>query len=215
MAPLRSVVEFAHSQGQKIGIQLAHAGRKASTVAPWLSSGAVAGEDVGGWPEDVWAPSAVPWSEMHAPVKALSLADIEGIKRAWAEAVQRAVKVGFDVVEIHAAHGYLLHEFNSPVSNKRTDAYGGSWENRTRLAREILEITRNNVPDSMPVFLRISGSDFLEEEAEIDSWRVEDTVRLAGVLAELGLDFLDVSGGGSHPKQHTSYTGPGYQAVST
>jgi 2,4-dienoyl-CoA reductase-like NADH-dependent reductase (Old Yellow Enzyme family) len=144
--PLAKLVEFAHSQNQKIMIQLAHAGRKASTVAPWLSGGDVAGEDVNGWPDDVWAPSAIPWNEKHAVPKEMSLEDIEGFKEAFGEAVKRALKAGFDVIEIHngesigeldyevaltkwllSAHGYLLHEFLSPVSNKRTDKYGGSW----------------------------------------------------------------------------------------
>ncbi|KAL9082844.1 MAG: hypothetical protein Q9159_006134 [Coniocarpon cinnabarinum] len=213
MEPLKRIVEFAHSQGQKIGIQLAHAGRKASTVAPWLSSGTVAGEDVGGWPDRVVGPSAIPWNENHAPVKAMNLSDIAQFKEAWRAAVSRALKVGFDVIEIHNAHGYLLHEFCSPVANKRTDEYGGTFENRTRLSREIAQITREMIPKEMPLFLRISATDYLEEVAEFkeQSWRVEDTVRLASTLAELGIDLLDVSGGGNHPLQHP-HVGPGYQA---
>lgn len=212
MEPLKRIVDFAHSQGQKIGIQLAHAGRKASTVAPWLSAGAVAGEDVGGWPGTVYGPSSIPWNEQHAPVKALTLDEINGVTEAWAAAVRRAVQVGFDLIEIHNAHGYLLHSFLSPVSNTRTDEYGGSFENRTRLTREIVEITRKNMPESMPLFLRISGTDYLEAQADMESWRVEDTVKLAPTLAELGVDLLDVSGGGNHPKQHP-HVGPAYQAV--
>lgn len=138
MEPLREIVEFAHSQNQKIMIQLAHAGRKASTVAPWLSSGAVAGKDLNGWPDDVWAPSAMSWNEHHAQPKEMSLQDIEDFKAAYAAAVRRAVQIGFDAIEIHNAHGYLLHEFLSPVSNKRTDKYGGSFENRTRLTLEVV-----------------------------------------------------------------------------
>ena len=212
--PLRRIVEFAHSQNQKIAIQIAHAGRKASTVAPWLASGALAGEDVGGWPNNVWGPSAIPWNENHAPVKELTLEGIEKVKEAWGAAVRRAVKAGFDIIEIHNAHGYLLHSFCSPVSNQRTDQYGGSFENRTRLTREMVQVTRDNMPKDMPLFLRISGTDYLEEEAGMDSWRVEDTVRLAPTLAELGVDLLDVSGGGSHAKQHP-HVGPAYQSVST
>lgn len=145
MEPLREVVEFAHSQNQKIMIQLAHAGRKASTVAPWLSSGAVAGKDLNGWPDDVWAPSAIPWNEHHAQPKEMSLQDIEDFKAAYAAAVRRSVQIGFDAIEIHNAHGYLLHEFLSPVSNKRKDKYGGSFENRTRLTLEVVSGRRSKL----------------------------------------------------------------------
>lgn len=136
--PLAKVVEFAHSQNQKIMIQLGHAGRKASTVAPWLSSGEIAGKDLNGWPDDVWAPSAIPWNEKHATPKEMSLQDIADFKKAFADSVKRALKAGFDAIEIHNAHGYLLHSFISPVSNTRKDKYGGSFENRTRLTLELV-----------------------------------------------------------------------------
>ncbi|KAL8780061.1 MAG: hypothetical protein Q9213_006651 [Squamulea squamosa] len=210
MAPLKYTVDFAHSQSQKIGIQIAHAGRKASTVAPWLSRSAVAPKSVGGWPDDVLAPSNVPYEGLANP-KAMTKDDIEHLKSSWVATVRRAVKVGFDAVEIHNAHGYLLHSFLSPASNKRTDEYGGSFENRIRLTLEILELTRQNVPKDMPVFLRISATDWLEHEQGMDSWKVEDTVRLAEILATKGVDLLDVSSGGLHPKQQVK-TGPGYQA---
>jgi 2,4-dienoyl-CoA reductase-like NADH-dependent reductase (Old Yellow Enzyme family) len=207
---LKSVVEFAHSQNQKIGIQIAHAGRKASTVAPWLSMGALATEDVGGWPKDVKGASAVPYNKDHAMPKELGLGDIEELKKAWGEAVKRAVRAGFDVVEIHNAHGYLLHSFLSSVSNKRTDKYGGSFENRVRLTLEIVEVSRKAMPDSMPLFLRLSATDWLEH-TETESWTVEDSVKLAGLLAERGVDLLDVSTGGNSPDQKIK-PGPGYQA---
>ncbi|KAL8765777.1 MAG: hypothetical protein Q9209_007241 [Squamulea sp. 1 TL-2023] len=210
MAPLKYTVDFAHSQSQKIGIQIAHAGRKASTVAPWLSRSAVAPKSLGGWPDDVLAPSDVPYEGLVKP-RAMTKDDIEHLKSSWVAAVRRAVKVGFDAIEIHNAHGYLLHSFLSPVSNKRTDEYGVSFENRIRLTLEILELTRRNVPEDMPVFLRISATDWLEHEQGMDSWKVEDTVRLAEILAAKGVDLLDVSSGGLHPKQHVK-TGPGYQA---
>lgn len=210
--PLRRIVEFAHSQGQKIGIQLAHAGRKASTVAPWLSSGSVAGKNVNGWPDDVIGPSAIKWNENHAPVKAMTLDDIKAFKDNFGAAVKRAIAAGFDTVEIHNAHGYLLHSFISPVSNTRTDEYGGSFENRTRLTREVVELTRSIIPKDMPLFLRISATDYLEESLpDTPSWRVEDTVKLAPILADLGVDLLDVSAGGNHPKQHP-HTKDAYQA---
>lgn len=210
--PLRRIVEFAHSQGQKIGIQLAHAGRKASTLAPWLSHGSVADEHVGGWPHNVYGPSAIPYDDHHALPKAMTTRDIEAFKSAWVASLGRALKAGFDVVEIHNAHGYLLHNFVSPVSNRRTDEYGGSFENRIRLTLEIVDLTRRNVPAGMPVFLRISATDWLEEVEEegMESWTVEDTVRLAAILAERGVDLLDVSSGGNHPKQKIK-AGPGYQ----
>lgn len=211
---LKKVVDFAHSQNQKIMIQLGHAGRKASTVAPWLSSGAVAGKDLNGWPDDVYAPSAIPWNEDHAKPREMMLQDIQDLKKAFNDSVKRALKAGFDAIEIHNAHGYLLHEFLSPVSNQRKDQYGGSFENRTRLTLEIVEETRATIPKDMPLFLRVSATDWLEEvdKSRIpESWTSKDTVRLAPLLAERGVDMLDVSSGGNHPLQHP-HTKPAYQA---
>ncbi|KAL8744488.1 MAG: hypothetical protein Q9190_003267 [Brigantiaea leucoxantha] len=210
MEPLKESVEFAHSQGQIIGIQLAHAGRKASTVAPWLHRGAIAPKEVNGWPDNVLAPSNIPYEGLVDP-KAMTKEDIVHFKEAWAAAVKRAVEVGFDIIEIHNAHGYLQHSFLSPASNKRTDEYGGSFENRIRLTVEVVELTRKLIPESMPLFLRISATDWLENEEDMDSWKVEDSVKLAEILAGKGLDLLDVSSGGLHPKQKLK-TGPGYQA---
>ncbi len=212
MEPLKSIVEFAHSQNQKIGIQIGHAGRKASTVAPWLSHGAVATKELNGWPDNVYAPSAIPYSSDLPNPKELTLADIESLKNSWAASIKRAVECKFDVIEIHNAHGYLLHSFLSPVSNHRTDAYGGSFENRTRLTRELVTLTRDLIPKDMPLFLRISATDWLENDSEItESWTVPDTVRLAEMIQALGVDLLDVSSGGLHPRQQVK-TGPGYQA---
>lgn len=209
---LKKIVEFAHSQGQKIAIQIGHAGRKASTVAPWLAASAVATKDVNGWPDDVVAPSAIAYSPNLAVPRALSLEEIDDLKTAWVAAVRRALKAGFDVIEIHNAHGYLLHEFLSPVSNHRTDKYGGSFENRTRLTLEIVELTRKELPKGMPLFLRISATDWLEHDGyKGDSWKLSDTVKLAPLLAERGVDVLDVSSAGTHPAQKIS-PGPGYQA---
>lgn len=208
--PLARIVEFAHSQSQKIAIQLAHAGRKASTVAPWLSAGAVAPKEHGGWPDNVKGPSNVPFDENHATPKEMTIEDIEEFKKAFVAATKRALKAGFDVIEIHNAHGYLLQSFLSPVSNKRTDKYGGSFENRTRLTLELVELVRAAIPEDMPLFLRISGTDWLEHTSE-PSWTVEDTVRLAPLLAERGVDLLDVSAGGNSPLQKIR-GGPGYQA---
>ncbi|KAF2193940.1 FMN-linked oxidoreductase [Zopfia rhizophila CBS 207.26] len=207
--PLRRIVEFAHSQSQKIGIQLAHAGRKASTVAPWLSMGDVAGPELNGWPDRVVAPSAIPYNERHCKPKEMTKEDIEAFKGAFKAAIERALKAGFDAIEIHNAHGYLLHSFLSPASNQRTDEYGGSFENRIRLTLEVVQIARNTMPEDMPLFLRISATDWLEEQG-IEGWTVDQTVKLAEILAEKGVDLLDVSSGGLHEKQKIK-GGPGYQ----
>ncbi len=226
--PLRKIVEFAHSQGQKIGIQLAHAGRKASTVAPWLSSGSVASTEVShlpthvylsktntdkinGWPDQVYAPSAIAYNEKHVHPKEMTRDDIVRFKAAYKSAVERALAAGFDVIEIHNAHGYLLHEFVSPVSNKRTDEYGGSFENRIRLTLEIVELVRETIPEGMPLFLRISATDWLDETDIQEKWDGSQTVELAKILAAKGVDLLDVSSGGNHPAQKIK-SGPAYQA---
>ena len=152
--PLRKIVEFAHSQNQKIGIQLAHAGRKASTVAPWLNFGLAATESLGGWPDNVWGPSAVPFNENFSVPKELSKAQIKDVVVAFADAAKRALKAGVDVIEIHSAHGLLMSSFLSPQSNRRTDEYGGSFENRIRLILEVVDTIRDIIPVDMPLFLR-------------------------------------------------------------
>ena len=211
--PLRRVVEFVHSQNQIIGIQLAHAGRKASTVAPWLSMADTATEAVGGWPDNVKGPGDIPFHDKFPTPKAMTKEDIEQFKKDWVDAVKRAVKAGVDFVEIHNAHGYLLMSFLSPATNKRTDEYGGSFENRVRFTMEIAKLTRETVPKTMPIFLRVSATDWLEEVMPDEpSWRVEDTVRLAEKLAESGnVDVIDISSGGNHRAQHI-HAKPGYHA---
>ena len=133
--------------------------RWTSTVAPWLSAGDAAPEDCGGWPNDVYAPSAIAYNDKLCHPRELSKEDIESFKVAWVAGVKRAVECGFDVIEIHSAHGYLLHGFLSPASNQREDEYGGSFENRTRLPLEIVRLTRANIPEDMPLFFRISATD--------------------------------------------------------
>ncbi|KAJ6130916.1 hypothetical protein N7512_003696 [Penicillium capsulatum] len=203
---LRRVVEFAHSQGAKVGIQLAHAGRKASTVAPWLSSegkksSVKADDSVGGWPSNVVGPSG---GEQHIwapgvvkfwPPRELSTVEVEEVVRAFAESAKLAVQAGVDVIEIHGAHGYLLNEFLSPVTNRRTDQYGGSFENRTRIVREVATAIRAAIPPGIPLFLRISATEWLEDQpvaAETGSWDMESSIRLAKLLPELGVDLLDI-----------------------
>ncbi|KMU75459.1 NADPH dehydrogenase [Coccidioides immitis RMSCC 3703] len=211
--PLRRLVEFVHSQNQTVGVQLAHAGRKASTLAPFLATGDIAVEAVGGWPDNIKGPSDIPYSRRMGQPKAMTKADIEEFKEAWGAAVRRAVKAGVDYIEIHNAHGYLLYSFLSPVSNNRTDEYGGSFENRMRLTLEIVDISRKNMPENMPLFLRVSATDWLEESRpDLPSWKLEDTVRFAQVLAEKGgVDFLDISSAGNHTDQKIKI-GPGFQA---
>ncbi|OBZ67701.1 putative NADPH dehydrogenase C23G7.10c [Grifola frondosa] len=217
--PLRKLVEFAHSQNQKIGIQLAHAGRKASTVAMWLDGDAGASANVGGWPDDVWGPSAIPYKDSpdHPKAMALSVEGIQEAVRAFADATKRAVAAGFDVIDIHAAHGYLLHQFMSPVANKRTDQYGGSFENRIRLTLEVADAVRGAMRADMPLFFRISATEWLEDIApdvaqEESSWRLEDTIRLSEVLAAHGVDLIDVSSAGLDHRQKIKITPGAYQA---
>ncbi|KAI5898416.1 NADH:flavin oxidoreductase 1 [Schizophyllum commune H4-8] len=208
--PLKRLTAFAHGQNQKIAIQIAHAGRKASAVAPWLHANAIATKEQGGWPDAVIAPSPIPFEPGVNPVpNELTLDGIKTIVAQSAAAARRAVKAGFDVIEIHNAHGYLLMSFLSPISNKRTDAYGGSFENRVRLTLEVVDAVRAAIPEGMPLFLRISASDRVEAKKDEypESWTNEDTIRLAGLLAERGVDLLDVSSGGVALKQDLSEQG--------
>lgn len=208
--PLKRIVDFAHGQNQKIAIQIAHAGRKASTVAPWLHGNAVATKEVGGWPEDVVGPSAIPFAEGINPVPtALSVEGIKNVVAQFAATARRSVAAGFDSIEIHNAHGYLLFSFLSPISNKRTDAYGGSFENRVRLTLEVVDAVRAVIPEGMPLLLRVSASDRLESKKDMfpESWQNEDTIKLAALLAEHGVDFLDVSSAGNYPKADFSEAG--------
>ncbi|KAF8962602.1 hypothetical protein BDZ97DRAFT_1105695 [Flammula alnicola] len=210
--PLSQIVEFAHSQGQKIAIQLAHAGRKASTLVPWtLPVPPLAIPEYGGWPDDVWAPSALPFIPAYAKPRELTVDGIKRVVTAFVDAAKRAVAAGFDVIEIHAAHGYLLSSFMSPQANKRTDEYGGSFENRIRLTLEVVDAVRAVIPEDMPLFCRVSGTEWMEEVAPDEpSWRVEDTARLAPILAEHGVDLFDVSSGGLDARQKIR-SGPEYQ----
>lgn len=210
---LKKHVDFAHSQNALIAIQLAHAGRKASTVAPWLSSGAVATEEANGWPDDVVGPSTEPFGDHYPTPRAMSLAEIDQFKKDFIAGVSRAVRAGFDVIELHFAHGYLVSSFFSPAVNKRTDKYGGSFENRTRLAIELIDATREVMPKDMPLFVRISATDWLDTNPTWsgESWTIDQSLKLAQIFAERGVDVLDVSSGGNHSQQKV-IGGPGYQA---
>lgn len=154
---LSKIVEFAHGQGQKIAIQLTHAGRKASTIAPWLAmAGAppTAPKELGGWPDNCWAPSAIQFAPGYPEPREISTEGIKEVITAHVEAAKRAVKAGFDVVEVHSGHGYLLSSFLTPTSNKRTDHYGGSFENRIRFTLEVVDAVRAAIPEDMPLFVR-------------------------------------------------------------
>lgn len=199
---LRRITDFIHAQGAVAGIQLAHAGRKASTRRPWDGSGAVAPDD-GGW--EVVAPSSIAFAPNYPSPRALSREEIASIVTAFADGARRAVAAGFKVAELHAAHGYLLHQFLSPLSNMRTDDYGGSFDHRIRLLCEVTKAVRAVWPDDWPVIVRISATDWAD-----GGWSVEDSVRLAPHLAALGVDLIDVSSGGLAAHQRIS-VGPGYQ----
>lgn len=210
----RKNVDFAHAMNCLIAIQIAHAGRKASTVPPWVSGGAVAEKEAGGWPDDVIGPSSEPFTSEGAAIpRAMTLEEIEEVKRDFVAAALRSVKAGYDVIELHFAHGYLVSSFLSPAVNKRTDQYGGSFENRVRLALETVEAVRAVLPEDMPLFVRISATDWLENNPDYkgETWTVDQSIRLAHLLAERGVDVLDVSSGGIHPMQKVK-GGPAYQA---
>jgi 2,4-dienoyl-CoA reductase-like NADH-dependent reductase (Old Yellow Enzyme family) len=200
---LARIFRFIEEQGAVPGMQLAHAGRKASTAAPWEGGGAV-DPNHGGW-RPIFAPSAIPFSPTSITPEALSLAGIQHIVRAFAQAAERAREAGAKVVEIHAAHGYLLHEFLSPLSNHRTDCYGGSFENRTRFLREVVQAVRQTWAASLPLFVRISASDWVE-----GGWTIDDSVALAKQLPPLGVDLIDCSSGGAVPNVSIP-VGPSYQ----
>jgi 2,4-dienoyl-CoA reductase-like NADH-dependent reductase (Old Yellow Enzyme family) len=201
--PLARIVRFIHDQGTVAGMQLAHAGRKASTYRPWEGHGRVP-ENKGGW-SNVVAPSALAFTDDYPMPRALSVDGIKNIVSAFAAAARRACDAGFRVIEIHAAHGYLIHEFLSPLSNQRTDAYGGSFENRTRILRETVAAVRGSWPERAPLFVRISATDWVD-----GGWDIQQSVELARHLKELGADLIDCSSGGN-VLQAKIPAGPGYQ----
>jgi 2,4-dienoyl-CoA reductase-like NADH-dependent reductase (Old Yellow Enzyme family) len=216
---LKRVADFVKSQGALVGVQLAHAGRKSSTAAQWMSrvqgrKSKRADKDIDGWPDNVKGPSGggdEAWdgpfnseTSRFWPSKAMTTQEIKEVVQDFAKAAERSVKAGVDVIEIHAAHGYLLHQFLSPISNQRTDEYGGSFENRTRLLLEIIKAIRSVIPEQMPLFIRMSTTEFMEDTdvgRELGSWDVESTIKVAKQLPALGVDLLDVSSGGNHPGQ--------------
>ncbi|KAF4965260.1 hypothetical protein FSARC_6910 [Fusarium sarcochroum] len=204
--PLKRVVDFVHSQGQKAGIQLCHSGRKGSMLPPWLAKGdpmvhfPLATEADGGWPDDVWAPSAIPVASDYPMPKAMSKEQIDQAVEAFVSAARRAIQAGVDFIELHGAHGYLIHQFLSPLTNHRTDEYGGTFENRTRFLFRVLKAVRNAIPATVVLSLRISAIEWMEWSGD-DCWTLEDSFKLAKLLPQAGVDILDVSSGGNHHDQ--------------
>ena len=202
---LAKTAAFIKEYGAVAGIQLAHAGRKASTYHPWDGRHGAVSYEEGGW--DVIAPSAIAFNEAYRMPHEMTLDDIRQVQEAFREAAARALDVGFEWIEIHGAHGYLIHSFYSPISNQRTDAYGGSFENRTRFLREIARMVRTVVPERLPLTVRLSCSDWIE-----GGWTIEDTVELARCLKDEGVDLIDCSSGGVSPQQRIPNGGyAGYQ----
>jgi 2,4-dienoyl-CoA reductase-like NADH-dependent reductase (Old Yellow Enzyme family) len=197
----RPMVEFAHSHGVKMGIQLAHAGRKASTMRPG-SDHLMASKEEGGW--QAVSPSPIAFHNYPEP-RELTTLEIKLLVRDFAAAAVRAVEVGFDVIEIHAAHGYLLHQFYSPLANTRTDEYGGDFEGRTKFLVEVAQAIREAIPEETPLFVRISATDWVD-----DGWNIIDSIELAKILKVIGVDLIDVSTGGNVHNAPIEAT-PGFQ----
>jgi 2,4-dienoyl-CoA reductase-like NADH-dependent reductase (Old Yellow Enzyme family) len=199
---LSRIVRFVHEQGSAAGMQLAHAGRKGSTQRPWEGHSAVP-PALGGWTPV--GPGAEPFSDTYPVPRPLTIAEIGGVVDAFRDAAIRADHAGFDVIELHGAHGYLMHEFFSPLTNTRTDRYGGSFENRTRICIEVVDAVRNVWPNRKPLWLRISATDWVP-----DGWDVDEAVELATRVRDRGVDLIDCSSGGLSMEQRIA-VGPGYQ----
>src|SRR6478752_6942365 len=202
---LARIVSFIHEQGSIAGMQLAHAGRKASTRRPWEGQGSIP-EFEGGW-KKVVAPSALAFADNYPLPQALTTNGIQEVVSAFAAAARRACQAGFRVIDIHAAHGYLIHEFLSPLSNRREDDYGESFENRTRLCREVVAAVRSEWPKELPLFVRISATDWTD-----GGWNIDESVKLAAQLKPMGVDLIDCSSGGNVPHAKIP-VGPGYQVT--
>jgi 2,4-dienoyl-CoA reductase-like NADH-dependent reductase (Old Yellow Enzyme family) len=202
--PFERIARFVKGEGAAFGIQLGHAGRKASTRRPWEGRGAVAPED-GGW--QPIAPSALAFADDYPAPRAMTRDDIAQVVDAFTRAAYRARRVGFDVVEIHAAHGYLIHQFLSPLSNTRTDEYGGSFDNRIRFCLEVVRGVRSVWPGDLPLFVRVSATDWVR-----GGWDIDECIELARRLAAAGVDLVDSSTGGNVASA-TIPVAAGYQVV--
>ncbi|KAJ4354175.1 NADH-dependent flavin oxidoreductase [Didymosphaeria variabile] len=204
----KRVVDFIHSLetpagGQaRIGIQLGHAGRKASMMPIYPGHPVVRAEKAdGGWPHEVWGASPIPFKENYITPKEMTVDDIQEVVKAFGAAAKRAVEAGFDFIEIHAAHGYLISSFLSPISNTRTDAYGGSFDNRVRFLVSVVREIRANIPNTTPFSVRISAVDWMAHSPSTPQWTLPDSISLALLLADEGVDVLDVSSGGNNVEQ--------------
>lgn len=206
IGPLREITGFIKEQGSVPGVQLAHAGRKASTDAPW-KGGAYLSKEEGGW--EVVSASNLAYADHYGQPHALQRGEIKEIIHQFKQAAARALAAGFQMIEIHAAHGYLLHQFLSPHSNRRDDEYGGSFDNRVRFLLETVAAVKSVWPDDLPLWVRISATDWLEHTGK-PSWTVADSVKLSRLLKEAGVDTVDVSSGGISPEQRINVR-PGYQ----
>lgn len=203
-AAMKRVIDFCRQHGAaKIGIQLSHAGRKASTAIPWSPKQGMVPPSEGGW--QTVAPSPLAFSDKYPMPVGLDDAGLARVKRGFVQATERAARAGFDVIEIHGAHGYLIHQFLSPLSNRRNDAYGGDLEGRMRFPLEVFEAMRAVWPEDRALGIRVSATDYVE-----GGWDLEQTIAFAKELKKLGCDFIDASGGGLHPSQKIELK-PGYQ----
>ena len=203
ITPLARVFRFIKEQGAVPAIQLAHAGRKASTAPPWTGGGPV-GAEAGGW-KNIVGPSPLPFDEGYPTPEELDQAGIDHVVASFRSAAARMLEAGAEIVEIHAAHGYLLHQFLSPLSNRREDKYGGSFANRTRLVKEVVTAVREIWPERLPLYLRVSATDWVT-----GGWDIEECVKLMGEMKELGVDLIDCSSGGAVPDAVIP-VGPGFQ----
>jgi len=201
--PLARIVRFVSAQGAVPCLQIAHAGRKASVAAPWARGGAPLAPGDGGW--RVTGPSPIPFGPGHPTPVPLEEAGIARVVQAFGDAAERARSAGFRALEVHAAHGYLLHQFLSPIANRRDDRYGGSFDNRVRLACEVVAAVRGRWPEELPLLVRVSATDWVE-----GGWDADQAVELARRLQGLGVDLVDVSSGGMVPTAKIP-AGPGFQ----
>ncbi|TDO19943.1 NADPH dehydrogenase NamA [Pedobacter duraquae] len=200
---LKRITDFIHDHGSVAGIQLAHAGRKASFQAPWTRVTEQLKPGAGGW--QTVAPSAVPFNAEDTIPQALSLTGIDQVKLDFRSAAKRSIEAGFKIIELHAAHGYLIHQFLSPLSNKRTDEYGGSFENRIRFLLEVIASVQEVWPSENPLFVRISATDWVP-----GGWSEEESIKLSAILKDNGVDLIDTSSGGLSLEQQIPLS-PGYQ----
>jgi len=202
----KPMVDYMHYYGAVVGVQLGHAGRKASDSSPYLLKPGMASAEEHGWPDKIVAPSPLALNEKFTTPIELSKEQIKKLVEDFGEAARRADEAGIDVIEIHAAHGYLIHQFLSPVTNHRTDEYGGSFENRIRFCLEVIESIKSKWPKEKPLFVRFSATDYVE-----NGWDVEETSKICNIIKKMGIDLVDCSSGAIGPEQKLPPIVPGYQ----